>query len=214
MPISRERFEQGLTVDAFIEQMTSNRERFEANIDAANDLLNDDDRAAFQGQSVSIAAIAEDWCPDVIQFLPPIVALARQVPDLRLRVFIRDKNLDIMDQYLNEGEYRSIPVFVFYDEQWNELGHYIERPKPVTQEMARETRRFAGEHPELEGATRSYQNMPEETRKHVFQNSARYRWTQMLEWNRIFLDEVRGIFGNATESPKNPASRTAASAGS
>ncbi|CCF82753.1 thioredoxin family protein [Nitrolancea hollandica] len=197
MPISRERFEQGLTADAFIEQMTRNRERFEANIEAANDLISDDDRAAFLGKSISIAAIAEDWCTDVIQFLPPIVALARQVPDLRLRVFLRDQNLDIMDQYLKEGKYRSIPVFVFYDEQWNELGHYNERPEPVTQEMARETRRFAGEHPELEGATRSYQNMPEETRKHVFQNSARYRWEHMQEWDRTFLDEVRAIVGNA-----------------
>ncbi len=197
MPISRERFEQGLTADAFIEQMTRNRERFEANIEAANDLISEDDRAAFLGKSISIAVIAEDWCTDVIQFVPPIVALARQIPDLRLRVFIRDQNLDIMDQYLNEGKYRSIPVFVFYDEQWNELGHYIERPEPVTQEMARETRRFASEHPELEGATRSYQNMPEETRKHVYQNSARYRWEHMLEWDRTFLNEVRAIVGNA-----------------
>ncbi len=210
MPISREHFEQGLTADAFIEQMTQNRERFEANIEAANDLISDDDRAAFMGKSISIAAIAEDWCPDVIQFLPPIVALARQVPDLRLRVFLRDQNLDIMDQYLKEGKYRSIPVFVFYDEQWNELGHYIERPEPVTQEMARETRRFAGEHPELEGATRSYQNMPEETRKHVYQNSARYRWEHMLEWDRIFLDEVRAIVENATALPRDPAGRALA----
>lgn len=210
MPISREHFEQGLTADAFIEQMTQNRERFEANIEAANDLISDDDRAAFMGKSISIAAIAEDWCPDVIQFLPPIVALARQVPDLRLRVFLRDQNLDIMDQYLKEGKYRSIPVFVFYDEQWNELGHYIERPEPVTQEMARETRRFAGEHPELEGATRSYQNMPEETRKYIFQNSARYRWEHMLEWDRIFLDEVRAIVENATALPRDPAGRALA----
>jgi hypothetical protein len=197
MPISRERFAQGLTADAFIAQMTRNREQFETNIEAAAALINDDDRAVFQARPVSIAAIAEDWCTDVIQFLPPIIALARQIPDLHLRIFLRDQNLDIMDQYLNQGEYRSIPTFVFYDAQWKELGHYIERPAQVTQEMAQETRRFAAEHPELEGATRSYQNMPDETRKLVSQNSARYRWAHMLEWDRIFLDEVRALVVNA-----------------
>lgn len=196
MPITRERFEQGLTADSFVESMTLNREQFEANIEAASGLISDEDRAVFQRQPISIAAIAEDWCPDVIQFLPPVIALARQVPDVSLRVFLRDQNLDIMDQYLKDGVFRSIPVFVFYDDQWNELGHYIERPEQVTQEMARETRRFAGEHPELEGATRSYQNMPEETRKHVLQNSNRYRWEHMLEWDRVFLNEVRAVVGD------------------
>ncbi len=210
MPITRERFEQGLSSDAFIEQMTVNREKLEANIEAANDLISEAHRAVFLGQSISIAAIGEDWCPDVIQFLAPIIALARQVPDVQLRIFIRDKNLDIMDQYLKEGEYRSIPVFVFYDAQWNELGHYIERPEPVTQEMARETRRFAGEHPELEGATRSYQNMPEETRKHVFRNSDRYRWEHMLDWDRIFLDEIQALIGNAIGAVKDPDGQAAA----
>lgn len=197
MPISRERFEQGLTADAYIEQMTRNKEQFESNIDAVTELINDDDRTVYRARPISIAAIAEDWCTDVIQFLPPVIALARQIPDLVLRIFLRDQNLDIMDQYLKEGKYRSIPTFVFYDAQWNELGHFIERPAAVTQEMARETRRFAAEHPELEGITRSYQNMPEETRKLVSQNSAQYRWAHMLEWDRLFLDEIRALVVNA-----------------
>jgi hypothetical protein len=37
-----------------------------------------------------------------------------------------------MDQYLNDGKYQSIPVFVFFDEGWRELGHWIERPDSVT----------------------------------------------------------------------------------
>lgn len=47
---------------------------------------------------------------------------------MELRIFARDQNLDIMDQYLNQGQYRSIPVFVFLDHDLNELGHWIERP--------------------------------------------------------------------------------------
>ena len=41
--------------------------------------------------------------------------LARLVdgaPNVEMRVFLRDQNPDLMDQYLNRGMFRSIPVFV------------------------------------------------------------------------------------------------------
>ena len=199
MPISRERFAQGLTADEFIAEMTRNQERFEDNLAAMNDFITDEDRAFFGGRRLSIAAIAEDWCTDVIQFLAPVIALARQVPDLELRVFLRDQNHDLIDQYLKQGKFRSVPVFVLYDERWNELGYFIERPEQVTREMAEETRRFAAAHPEIEGITRAYENMPEETRKAVSQNSSRYRWDNMLRWDRICLDELRGMVVRGAE---------------
>ncbi|HUZ00587.1 MAG TPA: thioredoxin family protein [Thermomicrobiaceae bacterium] len=199
MPISRERFAQGLTADEFIAEMTRNQERFEDNLAAMNDFITDEDRAFFGGRRLAIAAIAEDWCTDVIQFLAPVIALARQVPDLELRVFLRDQNHDLIDQYLKQGKFRSIPVFVLYDERWNELGYFIERPEQVTREMAEETRRFAAAHPEIEGITRAYENMPEETRKAVSQNSSRYRWDNMLRWDRICLDELRGMVVRGAE---------------
>lgn len=197
MPISRERFEQGLTAEQFIEQMTKNQERFHDNLEAAKELITDADRAFFQQHPVSIAALAEDWCTDVIHFLPPIITLAEQVPQITLRVFLRDQNLDIMDQYLKQGEFRSIPTFIIYDANWNELGHFNERPASVTNEMAQETRRFAQENAHLEGINRAYQSMPEETRKLVQANSARFRWDNMQRWNRIFLDEIKEIVAKA-----------------
>ncbi|HET9016663.1 MAG TPA: thioredoxin family protein [Thermomicrobiaceae bacterium] len=199
MPISRERFAAGLTAEEFAAQMTRNQERFEANLAAMDELITDDDRAYFRDHPVAIAAIAEDWCTDVIQFLPPVIALAREVPEVELRVFLRDQNHDLIDQYLKQGKFRSIPVFVVHDRAWHELGHFIERPAEVTREMAEETRRFASAHPEIEGVTRAYENMPEETRKAVSQNSSRYRWDNMLRWDRIFLDELRDIAAQGEE---------------
>ena len=199
MPISRERFTEGLTADEFAAQMTRNQERFEANLAAMDELITDDDRAYFRDHPVAVAAIAEDWCTDVIQFLPPVIALTREVPEVTLRVFLRDQNHDLIDQYLKQGKFRSIPVLVVHDREWHELGHFIERPAEVTQEMAEETRRFAAAHPEIEGVTRAYENMPEETRKAVSQNSSHYRWDNMLRWDRIFLDELRGIAARGEE---------------
>ena len=106
---------------------------------------------------------------------------------------------DLIDQYLKQGKFRSIPVFVLYDDRWNELGYFIERPEQVTREMAEETRRFAAAHPEIEGITRAYENMPDETRQVVYQHSASYRWDNMLRWNRVFLDEVRDMVARGAE---------------
>jgi hypothetical protein len=53
------------------------------------------------------------------------------MPGCELRVFFRDKTLDLTDAYLNNG-YRSIPVIVFFDAQWNEIGRWIERASAAT----------------------------------------------------------------------------------
>jgi len=55
---------------------------------------------------------------------------------MELRVFPRDANMDIMDQYLNQGKFASIPTFVFFDRDWRELGQWIERPAAATAIMA------------------------------------------------------------------------------
>jgi Thioredoxin len=57
------------------------------------------------------------------------------MPGAELRVFLRDQNLDITDCYLNNG-YRSIPVVVFFDASWNEIGRWIERAHPATSKAA------------------------------------------------------------------------------
>jgi hypothetical protein len=196
MPISRERFADGLTAQQFIDQMTKNQERFQKNLEETSAIFTDEDRKFFAEHPVSIAAIGEDWCTDVIQFLPPVIKLA-EAYDLPLRIFLRDQNHDLIDQYLKEGKFRSIPVFVLYDSDWNELGHFSERPDDVTQQMAKESRRFALENSHLEGVNRSYENMPDETRALIRENSSRFRWDSMLDWNRIFLDEIKAIAASA-----------------
>ncbi len=47
---------------------------------------------------------------------------------IELRVFLRDENLDIMDEFLsNNGKSRAIPVFVFYTADLNYITHFKER---------------------------------------------------------------------------------------
>ncbi len=190
MAISRETFQSGMTADEFFGIIEANKEKFNENLENAT--IPDDVKAFFGEHPVSIAAIGEDWCTDVVHFLPVVAKLAQEVDGVELRVFQRDKT-DLIESYLNQGEFKSIPVFVFIDSDWNELGHFIERPAQATALMREESSRFQRENADLEGVTRSYDNMPDETRQKVRGNAARFRWDNFDAWNGLFFDEVRQI---------------------
>src|SRR5207302_5876377 len=135
MAVTREQFESGLTYDAYKAQMTRNREQVEKN---EKDLqLKSEDVAVFRNlpQPVNVLALAEDWCGDVVANLPVLGKLAEASGGkLNVRIHLRDQQpgSQIMDQYLNRGEFRSIPTLVFLDGELNELGVWIERPESVT----------------------------------------------------------------------------------
>ena len=80
--------------------------------------------------------IGEDWCPDVWRGLP-VMAKVAEATGMEVRYFMRDQNKDIMAEFLNKGEFESIPTVVFYDGEHNYLGHWIERPQLALDDMAR-----------------------------------------------------------------------------
>src|ERR671939_554073 len=135
MAVTREQFESGLTYEAYKAQMTRNREQVEQN---ERDLqLRPEDIQAFRDlpQPVKVMALAEDWCGDVVANLPILGRLAQESNGkLDVRVHLRDQEpgATIMNDYLNKGQFKSIPVFVFLDSDFNELGVWIERPDSVT----------------------------------------------------------------------------------
>src|SRR2546428_10692339 len=57
------------------------------------------------------------------------------MPHCELRVFFRDQNPDLRDTFLNNG-YQSIPVVVFFDRDWNEIGRWIERAHAATAKVS------------------------------------------------------------------------------
>src|SRR2546426_11872107 len=113
MTMDRARFEQGLTYDGYKAQMTRNLDRVEENERRVQ--LRAEDVAAFRGlpRQLNVVVLAEDWCGDVIANLPVLGRLAQESGRLNIRVFLRDQNDDMMLRYLNQGKYKSIPVFVF-----------------------------------------------------------------------------------------------------
>ena len=135
VPVDSARFSKGMTWNDYMAQMGETQKRTEDNYNKAS--LSADDKKFFSGvKGVKyVLMLAENWCGDVHRNSPLIARIVESIPGAELRVFLRDQNLDITDCYLNNG-FRSIPVVVFFDASWNEIGRWIERSHPATAKAA------------------------------------------------------------------------------
>jgi hypothetical protein len=133
--VTKERFAQGMTFQQYLDQMGTNKEKFVQFLQEIK--VKAEDRAALDklGKKLKLLVITEDWCGDALYNVPVLAKLVEGNANVEMRVFLRDKNPDLMDQYLNQGMYRSIPVFVFFDESMKEVARFIERPPAQTEEI-------------------------------------------------------------------------------
>jgi hypothetical protein len=198
MSVTRERFEQGMTYDAYKAQMTRNQERFATNEQQL--ALDPADVAAFKNlpQPLDVLVIAEDWCGDVINNLPILGRIAAESGKLNLRVFLRDQNLDLINQYLKQGQFRSIPVFVFFDDQFREIGRFIERPDSVTNRNDQYKQAMYAEHPEFGSPDASISELPEEVRTAMAEATAAWREESKPLNNQDVVRSLREIVENVT----------------
>lgn len=180
--ITLERFRTGKTFQEYLESGIRNRDLFERNY---NDLKMRDDQvqalrelAARPNGPHHMVVIGEDWCPDVYRG----AGIAQRVAEAmgaELRYFERDQNKDMIAEYLNGGEFESIPVVIFYDRDHHEIGHFIERPK-LANEQLYQTRDVLGD-TSPEGIARQLGHEPNEDEIKAARAAARERY---LDWQQ------------------------------
>ncbi len=131
IPLDDKRFNSALTWKDYMAQMGDTRARTEQNY--ASSKLTDEERTFFSGVNgvKYVMMLAENWCGDVHRNSPLIAHIVEAMPGAELRVFFRDQNADLRDTFLNNG-YQSIPVVVFFDKDWNEIGRWLERAHGAT----------------------------------------------------------------------------------
>jgi len=131
IPLDAQRFATGLTWKDYMAQMGDTRARTEDNYHRSG--LTEEEKKFFGGLSQVRYALmlAENWCGDVHRNSPLLAHIAEAIPGCDLRVFFRDQNADLRDTFLNNG-YQSIPVIVFFDKDWNEIGRWLERAHGAT----------------------------------------------------------------------------------
>jgi hypothetical protein len=122
-----------MTFQQYLDQMTTNKDRFLQTMQDVKIRPEDHEAIKKLGKSLKVLVITEDWCGDALANFPVLAKLVDGLPNVEMRVFLRDQNRDLMDQYLNQGVYRSIPVCAFFDENMNEVTRFIERPAVVTE---------------------------------------------------------------------------------
>jgi len=199
MSVTCARFEQGMTYDQYKAQMTRNRERLEANEQQFTP--EPTDLAAFQRlpKPLNVLVLAEDWCGDVIANLPILGRLAETSGKLNPRVFLRDQNLDLIDQYLKQGKYRSIPVFVVFDDDFREIGRFIERPASVTKLRADTRLEIYAQHPEFGSPDAPVDQLPEDVRVRLAEAMATMREETTPFANAEVVRELRAIVERAVD---------------
>jgi len=193
MTIDRARFDTGLTYEAYKAQMTRNRDRLDENERRVE--LSKEDVAAFRAlpRPVNVLVLAEDWCGDVVANLPVLGRLANDSGKLEVRIFLRDQNDDIMQRYLNKGQFKSIPVFVFFDVDFRELGHWIERPAAVTEVRAKRRKQIFAAHPEFGSPDAPVDQLAEDVRVRLQGELAKMRDETAKFANAEVVRELREI---------------------
>ena len=78
--------------------------------------------------------LGEDWCGDVIRGLPVLARIA-EAAGIPISIFPRDSHTDIINEFLKDGKYMSIPVAVFYTADHDYICHWIERPAIAEKEQ-------------------------------------------------------------------------------
>ena len=159
-----------MTYAEYKAQMTRNREQLEQNERELQ--LESSDLDAFRRlpRPLNVLALAEDWCGDVIANLPVVGRLEQESDGkLNVRVLLRDQQPGsrVMDLYLKDGQFRSIPVFVFLDQDFNEVGVFIERPESVTQMREQRRQALYQQHPEWGDPNQPIAELPENVRAQV-----------------------------------------------
>lgn len=189
--VDSDRFAEGLTVEEYIPGMRKNRALFEQNYDNVT-IADEDVRFLAEGTKVSkVLVLSEDWCGDAMRYVPVVARLADQIPSWELRIFYRDDNPDLAEKWKKHGLFRAIPVIVFFDEQFNELANFIEKPSPVyiAEDGARD--RFAAENPDLSDSRLPVDRMSPTTLDRYTTFMRSLRADSQRRWQQHFIDEIK-----------------------
>lgn len=123
-------YEQAITADEYISKMETHQDNLKHVYDSF-EMDDTADLAELKDKNLRILVITEDWCGDAMVNMPILLHIAKEI-DAEVKVVYRDQNLDLMDRYLTNGG-RSIPKFIYLNENFDELGHWGPRAEPVQQ---------------------------------------------------------------------------------
>jgi hypothetical protein len=197
------RFAQGLSYANFLAQATINQDKFDESYRSVP--LTDEDFSFFRKAAAlphgpaKILALAEAWCGDVYRELPTAVRIA-EAAGMDLRIFLRDENPDIMDEFLsNGGKSRAIPVFVFYTADLRYITHFTERSASAHAGLAAamDEARTQLNLPK----TATFGNLPDAERQVFLREVIAKIRPHADQWRKDAIREIRELLSTALKIP-------------
>ena len=184
--VTPQRFEEGFSYADYIDQIKVNKARFE---EFYKFQIKPEDAAALRelasrkGGPAKMLVLGEDWCGDVIRGLP-VLARVAEVAGLQFKMFPRDQHQDIMNEFLKEGQWMSIPTAVFYTADHQYICHWIERPAVAEKEMEEIGEAIKAENPGI--------NDQDYGRERRTRTAARAE-----AWQQASVDELRDLLNKS-----------------
>ncbi len=197
------RYAQGHTYANFLAQAAVNVDKFEQNYKtaplSAEDLTFFKRAAMLPNGPAKIMAIAEAWCGDVYRELPTVARIA-EATGLELRVFLRDENPDIMDEFLsNEGKSRAIPVFVFYTADMQYITQFTERSAMAHRELGEIVDHVKAQMGLPKEST--FATAPEDRRQEFLREVIAKLQPRSDDWRKETVKEMRQLLSTALHLP-------------
>src|SRR5580658_463948 len=196
------RFAQGLTYADYVTKATVNHDKFEKNYQSVP--LTEEDLAFFRKAAAAphgpakILALAEAWCGDVYRELPTFSRIA-EATGMELRVFPRDENPDVMDEFLTNGKSRAIPVFVFYTADLQYIARFVERSASAHAGLA-----AAMEEAKVKlnlPTTATFGNLPDADRQAFLREVIARIQPHSDQWRKDAIQEIRELLAAALKIP-------------
>jgi hypothetical protein len=175
----------------------------------------DRDASAFARlpEELNVLAIVEGWCRDSKDGSAVLLRLAGGRPNVRVRFFTRGEHPELMASYRKDGQFDSIPVLVFLDGEFNEIGRYVERPDEVTAIYDRHRGELAERNPEFAPADAPLRDFDEPVRERLRAALDQLRERDRQTANARIVAALEALAGHAAagthEVPQSPARASA-----
>jgi hypothetical protein len=124
-------YKKGISFSEFLSSAERRKERWNRNFEHSAvdaDLL---DRARAVNGSWRLLAVAVDGCSDSVSTIPYLASLEAKVDGLEMRIVDSKVGRQIMRDHLTADGREATPTIVLLNDQFEEVGCFIERPAPL-----------------------------------------------------------------------------------
>ncbi|MDR3578236.1 MAG: thioredoxin family protein [Anaerolineaceae bacterium] len=175
-PIKKENWQLGYDLDFFVDSMQSHRLDMLRRLRTVHLSEGEISLLVNLDRPIHALVMSEDWCVDSLMNLPILVRIAQSAPQMDLRIFVRHEWGEL-DAYFKERAITNIPVFLFLDANFNEIGVWVEKSKAAGERLAA----WVSEHPVYESIRTSAELSREEKRSRLAPFLAE-RQLEMEDW--------------------------------